>query len=64
MYVIEQQRCTFCGGCAAVCPFCAIVLHDRASRITERCTDCGTCAVFCPVSAINAGKTAGQENLQ
>lgn len=52
MYTIDQKRCTFCGGCASVCPAIAILLHDQASLITDRCTDCGTCAVFCPVSAI------------
>jgi Pyruvate/2-oxoacid:ferredoxin oxidoreductase delta subunit len=52
MFVINQQNCTRCGGCASVCPELAIIIHDHTSGISEKCSDCGICALFCPVSAI------------
>ena len=51
-YTIDQSVCTFCGGCAAVCPAQAILVHDARIEINESCTQCGTCAKFCPVDAI------------
>ena len=52
MYLIDQNKCTFCGGCSAVCPETAIVIYDDNSEITEDCKNCGICECFCPVSAI------------
>jgi MinD superfamily P-loop ATPase len=64
MFVINQQVCTFCGGCAAVCPFSAIIIHDSESRIIEACTDCGTCAAFCPVAAIGPSDGASGRRIR
>ena len=51
-FVIDQKRCTFCAGCAAVCPVMAISIEDSSSSIGEACTGCGRCQLFCPVTAI------------
>lgn len=64
MFFINQERCTFCGGCAAVCPFSAIIIHDSESRIIEACTDCGTCAAFCPVAAIGPSNGASGRRIR
>jgi ferredoxin len=53
MHIINQNICTFCGGCAAVCPALAIIIRDHESRITDACTDCGSCAAFCPLGAVS-----------
>ncbi len=58
-YAIDQSRCTFCGGCASVCPSQAILIHDHRSDITDRCSRCGNCFRFCPVDAVEeAGEGA------
>ena len=54
MFVINQTKCSFCGGCAAVCPAFAIDIRDHESRIASSCTGCGACVLFCPLSAITA----------
>jgi Fe-S-cluster-containing hydrogenase component 2 len=51
-YAIDQTLCTFCGGCASLCPSLAIEIRDTASHITEQCIRCGICMQFCPVQAI------------
>jgi formate hydrogenlyase subunit 6/NADH:ubiquinone oxidoreductase subunit I len=51
-YAIDQKKCTFCGGCSAVCPQRAVMVLDSESRITGTCNNCGQCERFCPVSAI------------
>jgi MinD superfamily P-loop ATPase len=52
MFIINQQICTLCGGCASVCPEQAIIIDSQSSVITGQCSACGECAVFCPLSAI------------
>lgn len=54
--VQENEACTGCGICAAICPSSAIqtqpdehgFLHPRVDA--EKCKDCGLCARKCPVS--------------
>lgn len=53
MYEIDQNICTFCGGCSSVCSVMAIDIYDSKSIITNSCVDCGICEKFCPVSAIS-----------
>lgn len=54
MYVIDKEKCTGCGSCAAVCPVDAIKEGD-VYTITEDCVDCGSCQAECPVDAISEG---------
>jgi MinD superfamily P-loop ATPase len=53
MHTIDQNTCTLCGGCAAVCPASAVIIRDHESRITDSCTGCGRCAAFCPLGAVS-----------
>jgi formate hydrogenlyase subunit 6/NADH:ubiquinone oxidoreductase subunit I len=51
-YSINQSLCTFCAGCASVCPVMAIDVGEGESRITGACIGCGNCAAFCPIDAV------------
>jgi len=54
MYVIDAEKCTGCGACAAECPAEAIEAGD-VYTITDACLDCGACASECPMDAISEG---------
>jgi MinD superfamily P-loop ATPase len=60
-FTIDQSLCTFCGGCAALCPTMAIVVEDASSAITSACNGCGICERFCPVSAVHRQEEADDE---
>lgn len=56
--VVDPNRCTGCGQCAAVCPRNAIRMlpSDRGPSTvvdTVRCSGCGACAAVCPVGAVD-----------
>jgi heterodisulfide reductase subunit A len=53
---IDQELCSGCGQCAAVCSFSALTLHPRLGVMTVNpvlCQGCGACAAACPSEAIN-----------
>ncbi|NLG35067.1 MAG: 4Fe-4S binding protein [Lentisphaerae bacterium] len=50
--VVDMDRCTACGRCAAVCEFNAIAMLKRPMVFPELCHGCGACALACPVGAI------------
>jgi len=54
--VVDEEKCTFCGVCAKVCPFNAIVFEKGAktpARVIEAsCKGCGTCSAECRFDAI------------
>jgi Pyruvate/2-oxoacid:ferredoxin oxidoreductase delta subunit len=53
MIVIDEERCTVCGVCAAGCPQEAISLSDYTAVVDhERCTGCGVCVAMCAQDAI------------
>jgi len=46
--VIDQEKCSGCGMCVAVCPYEALELKDGKSSLKENtCTGCGACAAVC-----------------
>jgi len=54
--VVDEEKCTFCGVCAKVCPFNAIVFEKGTktpARVIEAsCKGCGTCSAECRFDAI------------
>jgi MinD superfamily P-loop ATPase len=50
---IDYNYCNFCGRCAEVCNFNALlVLNEKVLLFHELCHSCGACAYFCPLAAI------------
>jgi len=55
--IIDRALCNFCGRCARVCPYGAIVDVDPKGKVSPRvieaaCAGCGACSAECPVGAI------------
>ncbi|NCC93161.1 MAG: (4Fe-4S)-binding protein [Opitutae bacterium] len=50
--VVDMNRCTACGKCAAVCEFNAIAMLKKPMVFPELCHGCGACTLVCPVDAI------------
>lgn len=51
--VIDDERCTACGECTAVCQFGALArLGPKVLVFSELCHGCGGCERVCPVDAI------------
>ena len=50
--VVDNDRCTACGKCAAVCEFNAVAMLKKPMVFTELCHGCGACTLVCPVEAI------------
>ncbi len=50
---IDQEKCTGCGLCLAVCPDQTLsLLHGKAIVSGDRCMACGHCRAVCPAEAI------------
>lgn len=50
---VDKSRCTYCGECARVCEFNAIVvIKGKVLVFPELCHGCGGCSYICPVDAI------------
>ncbi|HPJ57444.1 MAG TPA: ATP-binding protein [Kiritimatiellia bacterium] len=50
--VVDNDRCTACGKCAAACEFNAVAMLKKPMVFTELCHGCGACTLVCPVEAI------------
>ncbi len=51
--LVDLNRCTGCGRCAAICEFHAILCLDREVMVfPELCHGCGGCMRVCPENAI------------
>lgn len=51
----NEERCTHCGACIAICPTGAFELDSQTRKITfhnERCLACGICIKACPPRAM------------
>lgn len=52
--VWDQEKCIFCGKCAAACNYNAIALvKDKLLIFNELCHSCGVCSYVCPVGALS-----------
>jgi MinD superfamily P-loop ATPase len=51
---IDQQTCTGCGDCVAVCPTRALALVGGKAILahSQACNYCAVCEALCPVGAI------------
>ncbi|HNR13977.1 MAG TPA: ATP-binding protein [Thermodesulfobacteriota bacterium] len=50
---IDTSRCTYCGLCAKVCVYHAlVVIKDMVLTFPELCHGCGACSSLCPENAI------------
>jgi ferredoxin len=50
---IDQDLCTGCGDCVAVCPARTLALVDGKARVVgDSSLHCGHCAAVCPVGAV------------
>jgi MinD superfamily P-loop ATPase len=49
---IDEEKCSGCGTCLALCRFHALVLEKRARLRPFSCEGCGVCSHFCPEEAI------------
>ena len=50
---VDETKCTYCGKCAEVCAYNAIVvLKGKVLVFPELCHGCGACSYLCPESAI------------
>lgn len=56
---LDQDVCTGCGMCEAVCPHAVFEIEEKKAKIIDHdgCMECGACANNCPVDAI--GVTPG-----
>jgi MinD superfamily P-loop ATPase len=54
---VDLRKCTFCGECAKVCAYNAIVvLKKEVLTFPELCHGCGGCSLLCPEKAISEKK--------
>ncbi len=50
---VDDSKCTYCGKCAEVCEFNAIVvIKEKVLIFPELCHGCGACSYICPEDAI------------
>ncbi len=53
---VDFEKCTYCGRCAEVCQFSAIVvIKKNVLTFPELCHGCGACSLLCPENAITEG---------
>lgn len=50
---VDESKCTFCGKCAEVCQYHAIVVAGKKTLVfPQLCHGCGSCTLVCPEHAI------------
>ena len=61
---IDEELCSGCGQCAAVCNFSALTLHPVRGKMTVNpvlCQGCGSCALACPSKAIKVHQSTFEQ---
>ena len=51
----NEERCTSCGACVAICPADALIVDPVTRQVTfinEKCIACEVCVRACPVGAM------------
>jgi ferredoxin len=51
----DDERCTSCGACVAICPADALVVNPETRQVeflNEKCIACEVCVKACPVGAM------------
>jgi ferredoxin len=58
---LDEEECTGCGMCAAVCPQGVLAVEHRKARIVDRdaCMECGACARNCVPGAVSVRAGVG-----
>jgi NAD-dependent dihydropyrimidine dehydrogenase PreA subunit len=58
---LDEEKCTGCGMCTAVCPHAVFRIEERKAQIVDRdaCMECGACAKNCPAEAISVEAGVG-----
>jgi len=50
---VDENRCTYCGKCAEVCQYHAVVVVGKKTLVfPQLCHGCGSCTLVCPERAI------------
>jgi MinD superfamily P-loop ATPase len=51
---VDENRCTYCGKCAEVCQYHAVVVVGKKTLVfPQLCHGCGSCTLVCPERAIS-----------
>ena len=58
-YKVDEEKCTHCGTCVAVCPMNNIKLNNNKVTWSHNCECCAACLHWCPENAIQNMKTEG-----
>ena len=66
--VVDEDACSGCRTCAAVCEFKAVEMVEKGDKVRshilgEVCKGCGVCAATCPSGAITVGHFRDAEIL-
>jgi NAD-dependent dihydropyrimidine dehydrogenase PreA subunit len=59
--VYDEELCSGCGMCIAVCPHAVFAMNGRVALLVraEACMECGACQVNCPTDAITVESGVG-----
>jgi len=55
--VRNEELCTHCGVCVALCPAGALAVDEKTRKINffgDKCNACGFCVTVCPMKAMEA----------
>lgn len=65
LFVVDREKCTADGICAAVCPPEIITMHESGPKSVESmeqyCIHCGHCVAVCPHGALSLNTTPVEE---